>query len=111
MLVNYFELNKDDIKVIENIKDLESPKILVLNKIDLDKKKRKLPKILSKILSEDIVNLYDEIIPISSKKFIENIIELKNIIREISCQKKIQKAIIKILLSNKPERVFCSRIY
>ena len=39
-LVNYNGMNEDDNKVIENIKDIESPKILVLNKTDLDNKEK-----------------------------------------------------------------------
>ena len=43
-VVNYFKIDKDDIKVIENISTTDSPKILVLNKVDLDNKKKNLPK-------------------------------------------------------------------
>ena len=74
-LINYNKIDEDDYKVIENIKNISSSKILVLNKIDLDKNKNKLPTILSKIPKE-IVGIYDEIIPISSKKS-ENITKLK----------------------------------
>ena len=65
-IINYNELDDEDNKVIENIRSVDSPKILVLNKIDLDKNKNNLPKILSNIPKE-ISSLYDEIIPISSK--------------------------------------------
>jgi len=78
-IVNYSRMNNDDTKVIENIKDIDSPKILVLNKIDLDNKKNKLPEILSRIPKE-IIDVYDEIIPISSKNS-NNIIELKKLIK------------------------------
>ena len=78
-LINYFDIDRDDTKVIENIKDMEVPKILVLNKIDLDKNKNKLPNILSKIPKE-ILDNYDEIIPVSAKDS-ENIISLKKIIK------------------------------
>ena len=78
-IVNYFGMNNDDTKVIENIKDIDSPKILVLNKTDLDNKKNKLPAILSRIPKE-IIDVYDEIIPISSKNS-NNIIELKKLIK------------------------------
>ena len=103
-LVNYNEINVDDNKVIENIKDIDSPKILVLNKIDRDKNKCRLPKILSKI-PEDIVNLYDEIIPISSKKS-ENIIELKNIIKKYLPEKDSNN--YKDIISNKPREFFAA---
>ena len=103
-VVNYFELNKDDIKVIENIKDLESPKILVLNKIDLDKKRKQLPDILSE-LSSDIVNLYDEIIPTSSKNSL-NIDELKNLVKKHLPKNKIKQ--YKNILSSKPDKFFAA---
>ena len=46
-VVDYFKIDREDIKVIENINNISLPKILVLNKIDLDNKKKNLPKILS----------------------------------------------------------------
>ena len=54
-------------KVFENIKDLDIPKILVLNKTDLLKDKNKLMGILSEIPKE-FSECYNEIIPVSSKK-------------------------------------------
>ena len=101
-IVNYNEINADDNKVIENIKDIDSPKILVLNKIDRVKNKNMLPKILSEI-PKDIVNIYDEIIPISSKKS-QNIIELKNIIRQHLPKKASNN--FKDVISNKPREFF-----
>jgi len=80
-LVNYNEINNDDIKVIENIKELESPKLLVLNKIDLDTNKNKLPEILLNI-PKKIIDIYEEIIPISSKKS-KNVLKLKKIIKNL----------------------------
>ena len=50
----------------------------MLNKIDLDSKKKNLPKILSKI-PKDIINIYDEVIPVSSKNS-SNIVNLKKLI-------------------------------
>ena len=101
-IVNYNEINADDNKVIENIKDIDSPKILVLNKIERVKNKNMLPKILSEI-PKDIVNIYDEIIPISSKKS-QNIIELKNIIRQHLPKKASNN--FKDVISNKPREFF-----
>ena len=103
-LVNYNEINEDDNKVIENIKDIESPKILVLNKIDRDKKKNRLPKILSKI-PIDIINIYDEIIPISSKNS-ENIIQLKNIIKKYLPEKNENN--FQEIISTKPSEFFAA---
>jgi GTP-binding protein Era len=103
-LVNYFDLDKDDIKVIENIKDIDSPKILVLNKTDLDKNKKKLPNILSKI-PKDILDIYDEIIPISSKES-DNIINLKKLIKNyIPKNNQINHNNI---ISNKPDEFFAA---
>tara|TARA_B100001057_G_scaffold106456_1_gene104104 strand:+ start:591 stop:1469 length:879 start_codon:yes stop_codon:yes gene_type:complete len=93
-LVKYNQINNDDIKVLENIKNLEIPKILVLNKIDLVRDKSKLASILSNIPSE-ISDHYDEIIPVSSKNS-KNIDILKRIIRK-SLPKDIQ---------NKNESIF-----
>ena len=86
----------------ENIKDIESPKILVLNKIDRDKNKNRLPKILSK-LPMDIVSIYDEIIPISSKNS-ENIIQLKNIIKKYLPEKDGND--FQEIISTKPSEFF-----
>ena len=101
-LVNFNKINKDDNKVIENIKDINSSKILVLNKIDLDKNKNKLPEILSE-MPKNIVDIYDEIIPISSKKS-ENITTLKKIIKKYlpdSNEKKFND-----IISSKPNEFF-----
>ena len=56
-VVDYFKIDRDDIKVIENINNIPLPKILVLNKIDLDNKKKNLPKILSEIPKDIILSL------------------------------------------------------
>ena len=48
-LIKYNKVDKDDMKVFENIKDLDIPKILVLNKTDLLKDKNKLMGILSEL--------------------------------------------------------------
>ena len=64
-------------KVFENIKDLDIPKILVLNKTDLLKDKNKLMGILSEI-PEEFTECYNEIIPVSSKKA-KNIDKLKKL--------------------------------
>ena len=103
-VVNYFQLDSDDKKVIENIRALETPKILVLNKIDLDKKKNKLLDILSD-LPKDIVDLYDEIIPASSKNSF-SIVELKNIVRKYLPQN--NKKQYKNILSSKPDKFFAA---
>lgn len=103
-LVNYNGMNEDDDKVIENIKDIESPKILVLNKIDRDKNKNRLPKILSK-LPMDIVSIYDEIIPISSKNS-ENIIQLKDIIKKYLPEKDGNN--FQEIISTKPSEFFAA---
>ena len=101
-IINYNKIDEDDYKVIENIKNISSSKILVLNKIDLDKNKNKLPTILSKIPKE-IAGIYDEIIPISSKKS-ENITKLKNIIKKylpVNREKKFNG-----IISTKPSEFF-----
>ena len=103
-LINYFDIDRDDTKVIENIKDMEVPKILVLNKIDLDKNKNKLPNILSKIPKE-ILDNYDEIIPVSAKDS-ENIISLKKIIKNYLPKNTKEKFANKI--SNKPNEFFAA---
>jgi len=99
-LVNYNEIDKDDLKVIENIKELESPKILVLNKIDLDK--NKLPEILLKI-PKKIIDIYEEVIPISSKKS-KNIVNLKKIIKNFLPDDK--KNNHKDIISSRPNEFF-----
>ena len=101
-VVDYFKIDKDDIKVIENINNIPLPKILVLNKIDLDNKKKNLPKILSEI-PKDIINVYDEIIPVSSKNS-KNIKNLKKIIKShipINNKNNYEN-----ILSNKPKEFF-----
>ena len=103
-LVNYFGMLVRDNKVIENIKDIDSPKILVLNKTDLDKKKSKLPSILSRIPKE-IIDIYDEIIPISSKNS-NNVIELKKLIK--SYLPSDSKSSYQGSLSNKPDEFFAA---
>ena len=101
-VVDYFKIDRDDIKVIENIKIIDLPKILVLNKIDLDNKKKNLPKILSEI-PKDIISIYDEVIPISSKNS-NNIINLKKLIK--SYIPKNNKNNYENILSNKPKEFF-----
>jgi len=101
-VVDYFKIDRDDIKVVENINNLALPKILVLNKIDLDNKKKNLPKILAEI-PKDIVSVYDEIIPVSSKNS-KNIINLKKIIK--SHIPKNNKNNYENILSNKPKEFF-----
>ena len=101
-VVDYFKIDRDDIKVIENIINIPLPKILVLNKIDLDNKKKNLPKILSEI-PKDIINVYDEIIPVSSKNS-KNIKNLKKIIKShipINNKNNYEN-----ILSNKPKEFF-----
>ena len=101
-VVDYFKIDRDDIKVIENINNIPLPKILVLNKIDLDNKKKNLPKILSEI-PKDIINVYDEIIPVSSKNS-KNIKNLKKIIKShipINNKNNYEN-----ILSNKPKEFF-----
>ena len=101
-VVDYFKIDRDDIKVIENINNIPLPKILVLNKIDLDNKKKDLPKILSEI-PKDIINVYDEIIPVSSKNS-KNIKNLKKIIKShIPIN---NKSNYENILSNKPKEFF-----
>tara|TARA_B100000575_G_scaffold291239_1_gene296655 strand:+ start:1399 stop:2277 length:879 start_codon:yes stop_codon:yes gene_type:complete len=101
-LVKYNQMNKDDIKVLENIKNLELPKILVLNKIDLIRDKKILVNVLSKIPSE-ISDYYDEIIPVSSKSS-KNIDKLKKIIKKsLSKSKKNQ---IQSIFNKKPTEFF-----
>ena len=78
-LIKYNKVDKDDMKVFENIKDLDIPKILVLNKTDLLKDKNKLMGILSEI-PEEFAECYNEIIPVSSKKA-KNIDKLKKVIK------------------------------
>ena len=101
-VVDYFKIDRDDIKVIENINNIPLPKILVLNKIDLDNKKKNLPKILSEI-PKDIINVYDEIIPVSAKNS-KNIKNLKKIIKShipINNKNNYEN-----ILSNKPKEFF-----
>ena len=101
-VVDYFKIDRDDKKVIENINNIPLPKILVLNKIDLDNKKKNLPKILSEI-PKDIINVYDEIIPVSSKNS-KNIKNLKKIIKShipINNKNNYEN-----ILSNKPKEFF-----
>ena len=101
-VVDYFKIDREDIKVIENINNIPLPKILVLNKIDLDNKKKNLPKILSEI-PKDIINVYDEIIPVSSKNS-KNIKNLKKIIKShipINNKNNYEN-----ILSNKPKEFF-----
>ena len=101
-VVDYFKIDRDDVKVIENINNIPLPKILVLNKIDLDNKKKNLPKILSEI-PKDIINVYDEIIPVSSKNS-KNIKNLKKIIKShipINNKNNYEN-----ILSNKPKEFF-----
>ena len=101
-VVDYFKIDRDDIKVIENINNIPLPKILVLNKIDLDNKKKNLPKILSEI-PKDIINVYDEIIPVSAKNS-KNIKSLKKIIKShipINNKNNYEN-----ILSNKPKEFF-----
>ena len=101
-LVKYNQINKDDIKVLENIKNLELPKILVLNKIDLIRDKNRLMDILSKIPSE-ISDYYDEIIPVSSKSS-KNIDILKQIIKKSLSKSK--KNSIESLSNRRPIEFF-----
>lgn len=101
-LVKYNQINKDDIKVLENIKNLELPKILVLNKIDLIRDKNRLMDILSKIPSE-ISDYYDEIIPVSSKSS-KNIDILKKIIKKSLSKSK--KNPIESLINKRPIEFF-----
>lgn len=101
-LVKYNQINKDDIKVLENIKNLELPKILVLNKIDLIRDKNRLIDILSKIPSE-ISDYYDEIIPVSSKSS-KNIDILKKIIKKSLSKSK--KNPIESLFNKRPIEFF-----
>ena len=101
-LVKYNQINKDDIKVLENIKNLELPKILVLNKIDLIRDKNRLMDILSKIPSE-ISDYYDEIIPVSSKSS-KNIDILKKIIKKSLSKSK--KNPIESLFNKRPIEFF-----
>lgn len=101
-LVKYNQINKDDIKVLENIKNLELPKILVLNKIDLIRDKNRLMDILSKIPSE-ISDYYDEIIPVSSKSS-KNIDILKQIIKKSLSKSK--KNPIESLFNKRPIEFF-----
>ena len=101
-LVKYNQINKDDIKVLENIKNLELPKILVLNKIDLIRDKNRLMDILSKIPSE-ISDYYDEIIPVSSKSS-KNIDILKQIIKKSLSKSK--KNSIESLSNKRPIEFF-----
>ena len=101
-LVKYNQINKDDIKVLENIKNLELPKILVLNKIDLIRDKNKLMDILSKIPSE-ISDYYDEIIPVSSKSS-KNIDILKKIMKKSLSKSK--KNPIESLFNKRPIEFF-----
>ena len=101
-VVDYFKIDREDIKVIENINNISLPKILVLNKIDLDNKKKNLPKILSEI-PKDIINVYDEIIPVSAKNS-KNIKNLKKIIKShipINNKNNYEN-----ILSNKPKEFF-----
>jgi len=85
-LIKYNKIDKDDMKVFENIKDLDIPKILVLNKTDLLKDKNKLMEILSEI-PEELANCYNEIIPVSSKKA-KNIDKLKKVIKNFLPEEK-----------------------
>ena len=101
-LVKYNQINKDDIKVLENIKNLELPKILVLNKIDLIRDKNRLMDILSKIPSE-ISDYYDEIIPVSSKSS-KNIDILKKIMKKSLSKSK--KNPIESLFNKRPIEFF-----
>ena len=101
-VVNYFKIDKDDIKVIENISATDLPKILVLNKVDLDNKKKNLPKILSQIPRE-ITDVYNEIIPISAKNS-SNIINLKKLIK--SYLPKNNKNIYQDILSHNSNEFF-----
>ncbi len=101
-LVKYNQINKDDIKVLENIKNLELPKILVLNKIDLIRDKNRLMDVLSKIPSE-ISDYYDEIIPVSSKSS-KNIDILKKIIKKSLSKSK--KNPIESLFNRRPIEFF-----
>ena len=101
-LVKYNQINKDDIKVLENIKNLELPKILVLNKIDLIRDKNRLMDILSKIPSE-ISDYYNEIIPVSSKSS-KNIDILKKIIKKSLSKSK--KNPIESLFNRRPIEFF-----
>ena len=101
-VINYNKIDDDDNKVIENIKNIDSTKILVLNKIDLDKNKKKLPSFLAK-LPREIASLYDEIIPISSKKP-ENITKLKKIIKKYLPNNKEKR--FNNIVSSKPNEFF-----
>ena len=101
-IVNYFKIDKDDIKVIENIRATDLPKILVLNKVDLDNKRKNLPKILSQI-SIEITDVYNEIIPISAKNS-SNIINLKKLIK--SYLPKNNKNIYQDILSHNSNEFF-----
>ncbi len=100
-LVRYNQINKDDVKVLENIKNLELPKILVLNKIDLIRDKKRLVNILSKIPSE-ISDYYDEIIPVSSKSS-KNIDKLKKVIKKSLSKRKNQ---VESIFNKKPTEFF-----
>jgi len=101
-VINYYEIDSDDHKVIENIRSVEIPKILVLNKVDLDKKSVKLPKILSS-LPKEITTIYDEVIPISSKKY-SNISRLKILIKKLLPE--TSKPLYENIISNKPQDFF-----
>ncbi len=103
-MVNYYEIDEDDKKVIENIRTLDSPKILVLNKVDLDKKKNKLPEVLSKI-SKDLISIYNEIIPISSKNS-HYVKKLKKLIKKYLPEK--EKNTYEDIISSKSNEFFAS---
>jgi GTP-binding protein Era len=68
----------------------------------LDKNKKKLPNILSKI-PKDILDIYDEIIPISSKES-DNIINLKKLIKNYI--PKNNQISHNNIISNKPDEFF-----
>jgi len=101
-VINYHEFDSDDHKVIENIRNVEIPKILVLNKVDLDKKRTKLPKILSS-LPKEITTIYNEVIPISSKKYL-NISRLKVLIKKLLPE--TSEPLYGNVISNKPQDFF-----
>ena len=96
-LIKYNKVDKDDMKVFENIKDLDIPKILVLNKTDLLKDKNKLMGILSEI-PEEFAECYNEIIPVSSKKA-KNIDKLKKVIKTFLPKEKIIQSRILLVIN------------
>ena len=96
-LIKYNKVDKDDMKVFENIKDLDIPKILVLNKTDLLKDKNKLMGILSEI-PEEFAECYNEIIPVSSKKA-KNIDKLKKLLKLFFQRKKIIQSRILLVIN------------